>query len=206
MRLDLNTVYATFTAAVAAKGDRKLQIIHSREETNAHWFKLARDDRKAPKGWSVVTEDPVKPVVAEKKEQPKALANASTITANERRMLEQIRDSQYHDGRFPVNSATWTFEASDGFNWRAAGGTMASLVRKGMVWTDGESCAITRKGFDAVKDSWTGADEGGESLDPEGIVGLPAKKGRAAHAQVNGIATEADLNPRMGQEDSVDRE
>ena len=71
------------------------------------------------------------------------------ITTNERNLLTAIRDSEYHDGRNPVDSPTWVDCVI--FDSRAHAGTMSSLSKKDLAYSDGETCWITQKGFDAIK-------------------------------------------------------
>jgi hypothetical protein len=88
---------------------------------------------------------------------------AVTITEKERALLEGIRDSQYHDGRDPVDNPTWTWDALDnsGLNPESRGGVASSLEKKGLAWFDqattkaigsgdDDSCAITAAGMAAL--------------------------------------------------------
>jgi hypothetical protein len=72
------------------------------------------------------------------------------LTDGERSLLKAIRDSEYHDGRDPVDSYVWVDCLDDWSNTRRLPGTMASLVKKGLARTNGESCAITQAGFDLI--------------------------------------------------------
>jgi hypothetical protein len=73
-----------------------------------------------------------------------------TITDNERSLLVAIRDNEFQDGRNPVNNPVWVNCIYEWDGKPAYGGVMASLVKKGLAETDGETCSITQKGFDAV--------------------------------------------------------
>lgn len=55
------------------------------------------------------------------------------ITAQEMKMITQIAESDYHE---ELTKPTWLFEACEGFG-DAAGGIMASLVKKGLAGTTG---------------------------------------------------------------------
>ena len=70
------------------------------------------------------------------------------MTMNEWKLLTAIRDSEFHDGRDPVDSHTWVDCLK--FDSRSHAGTMSSLSKKDLAYTDGETCWITQKGFDAI--------------------------------------------------------
>lgn len=72
------------------------------------------------------------------------------LTEGERALLTAIRDSEFHDGRPPVDDAVWV-DCTSGRLGKSARGYMASCVKKGLAWTDGEVCSITQAGFDALK-------------------------------------------------------
>jgi hypothetical protein len=79
-----------------------------------------------------------------------------SITDKERRLLVAIRDSDYHDGRDPIDDPVWTEIACDDSNLgTGAGGVMASLVAKGLAYTTGhgreDTCWITEDGMAALK-------------------------------------------------------
>lgn len=72
------------------------------------------------------------------------------VTENELDLLRAIRDSEYHDGRDPVDDDVWVDCLHGWSDTRKFPGTMASLIKKGLARTDGECCSLTQAGFDAV--------------------------------------------------------
>lgn len=68
---------------------------------------------------------------------------ALKITDKEREMLQTIWDSEYQDGD-PVGHHVWLEYICEPFG-RSAGGIMASLVKKGLAWTDGGCTNMIRK-------------------------------------------------------------
>jgi hypothetical protein len=76
-----------------------------------------------------------------------------TITKGERSLLAAIRDSEFHDGNDPVGNYVWVDYLDGWSDTRKFPGTMASLAKKGLVKTNGETCALTQAGFDIVSDS-----------------------------------------------------
>jgi hypothetical protein len=73
------------------------------------------------------------------------------ITVNERSLLIAIRDSDFQDGNDPVDNYVWV-DCLDGWSdTRKFPGTMSSLVKKGLAKSDGDACAITQAGFDALE-------------------------------------------------------
>jgi hypothetical protein len=72
------------------------------------------------------------------------------LTEKEIDLLTAMRDSEYHDGRHPVEGATWVDCLRVSFPASGIGGVMASLTQKGLAWTDGEACSVTQEGFDAI--------------------------------------------------------
>ena len=115
---------------------------------------------------------------------------APTMTALERRLLTQIRDSEYHDGSDPVDHEVWRSIACEGFKGKQVNGVLSSLAKKGWAKTqeDGkdeegrdESVVwITRAGFDALAATDTSttsaAPKAGAAKEPK------AKKERAPKA------------------------
>lgn len=78
------------------------------------------------------------------------MTTQTTLTENERALLIAIRNNEFQDGMNPVNNPIWVdcvwgWEGSTKYP-----GTMASLVKKGLAKTDGETCSITQAGFDAI--------------------------------------------------------
>lgn len=74
-----------------------------------------------------------------------------SITEGEKGLLVAILDSEYHDGRDPVDDPVWV-DCLWGWSGKAKfPGTMASLVRKGLADTDGETCSLTQAGVDLVQ-------------------------------------------------------
>lgn len=73
-----------------------------------------------------------------------------TITENERSLLIAMRDNDFQDGEHPVNKRIWVDCIQGWSDERKFPGTMASLVNKGLATTDGETCAMTQAGFDAI--------------------------------------------------------
>ena len=69
------------------------------------------------------------------------------LTTNEKRIIAAFIDDEYIDGDF-ANGATWVnmLAASAEMNAQSLGGIIASLVTKGIVWTNGESCGFTEAG------------------------------------------------------------
>lgn len=90
----------------------------------------------------------------------------TTITANERKALEAIRDSEYQSGSARedvVGHAVWTSYCNPFSNRKTFSGVIASLSKKGMVicggstadanyeaGCDGTTLALTEAGFDAL--------------------------------------------------------
>ena len=72
-------------------------------------------------------------------------------TQKEKDLLGAIRDSEYHNGQDPIGNPVWVsvlhFKGGLPFQAAAMGGIMASLVKKGLAATDGETCAITAQGM-----------------------------------------------------------
>lgn len=70
------------------------------------------------------------------------------LTQNEIKMIKQIAEADTRDGG-DLTNAVYTDFAVEGFG-RAAGGTMGSLVKKGLAWTTGygydDTCALTEEG------------------------------------------------------------
>jgi hypothetical protein len=71
------------------------------------------------------------------------------LTEGEAALLRSIRDCEMHDGRNPIGHPMWVNVVTEGFG-RSAQGYMSSCVKKGFARTDGETCAITQSGFDAL--------------------------------------------------------
>lgn len=69
------------------------------------------------------------------------------ITDGERSLLIAIRDSEYHDGSDPVDDPVWVDCLWGWSDTTKFPGTMASLVKKGLVKTNGETCSITAAGM-----------------------------------------------------------
>jgi hypothetical protein len=77
--------------------------------------------------------------------------NNSKLTANEINLLAAILRNEFHDGCPPVDNPIWV-DCIDGWSDTAKfGGVMASLTKKGLAGTDGESCWISQAGFDAIQ-------------------------------------------------------
>lgn len=72
------------------------------------------------------------------------------ITDNERSLLTAIRDSEYHDGRDPVDDPVWVNTLHGWSGTTKFPGTMASVLKKGLARTDGETCELTQAGSDAL--------------------------------------------------------
>ena len=75
------------------------------------------------------------------------------LTENEIEMLKCICDSQYHDGRHPVNDSQW-FE-NPFPSMRTASGVCSSLSKKGyarfaFAGTEDHQFMITQLGFDEL--------------------------------------------------------
>lgn len=72
------------------------------------------------------------------------------ITANERKLILAIRDSEYNGdgGLAPV----WVNCMWGWYGKRIFSGVMSSLVKKGLAGSDGECCWLTKKGLDAVSE------------------------------------------------------
>ena len=78
-------------------------------------------------------------------------SEVTNITEGEKSLLTAIRDSEYHDGRDPVDDDVWV-DCLDGWSGsRNFPGTMASLVKKGLAATTGEVCSITSAGLEALR-------------------------------------------------------
>jgi hypothetical protein len=60
------------------------------------------------------------------------------ITNNERKALHGIFNSDFRDGDHPVGKAVWSWSGNPFDNKRTFSGVVASLVKKGMVKSDGE--------------------------------------------------------------------
>lgn len=70
------------------------------------------------------------------------------LTTLERRALELIRDSEYHDS--PLEPV-WVNIIGDYLGGkRRFSGVMASLVKKGLATTNGKTCKLTQAGLDAI--------------------------------------------------------
>ena len=135
--------------------------------------------------------------------------------------LTAIRDDQYHDGHDPINNRVWTWSPCDGFG-KSAGGIMASLVKKGLAGTDGETCWITQEGFDSIKEiahEWDPALRGPGSciacLPPsedephlntcERCGGIETVEWTAAHTEmVSGFTTEPEASAEDGPNPNFD--
>lgn len=74
------------------------------------------------------------------------------LTELEAELLRAIRDSEYHDGRDPIDSSVWVKETMEDacMNDRRGGAVMASLVKKALADTNGESCWMTKLGFETL--------------------------------------------------------
>lgn len=90
-------------------------------------------------------------------------ADKISVTENERKLLELIRDSEYHDGENPVDHSVWTNVISGYFGGtKKMSGVASSLVKKGLAVFENYGygakemkegvCWITQKGFDAIKE------------------------------------------------------
>lgn len=79
------------------------------------------------------------------------------LTENERKALEGIVMSEYHDGRHVVDNHVWSHSCNTFSNKRSFSGTVSSLVKKGLVVKDGvgeqATLAITQKGYDLLNPS-----------------------------------------------------
>lgn len=72
------------------------------------------------------------------------------LTANEKALILAIRDSEYNDNRdtSPVwVNCIWGFQGKAKF-----GGTMASLTKKGLAGTDGETAWLSKEALALVAD------------------------------------------------------
>ena len=67
------------------------------------------------------------------------------ITTNERGLLVAIRDNEFNDGN-PL-AKVWVDCIPGWTDKTKFGGTMASLVKKGLARTDGEVCWLTEVGL-----------------------------------------------------------
>jgi hypothetical protein len=77
-------------------------------------------------------------------------------TDKELDLLKAIYNSDYHDGRDPLGSSVWVHHGlARSFPHPATSlpGVMASLSRKGHVFTDGVICYLTESGVSIVQES-----------------------------------------------------
>ena len=77
----------------------------------------------------------------------------TNLTANERKAIEGIMNSEFHDGTAVVGNAVWSYSCNTFENKRSFSGTVSSLVKKGFVLKDGvgekATLILTQKGYDA---------------------------------------------------------
>ena len=73
----------------------------------------------------------------------------SLFTELEKKVFDALVDDEYICEDYE-NGATWCDMVADaaGITPTSLGGVMASLSKKGIVWTNGESCGFTDLGAD----------------------------------------------------------
>jgi hypothetical protein len=71
------------------------------------------------------------------------------ITNLERKLLTAIRDSDFNYGCNPVDNPVWVdcIMCDAGMSNKTGSGVMSSLVKKGLVKTNGECCTILKAGM-----------------------------------------------------------
>jgi hypothetical protein len=83
------------------------------------------------------------------------MARSNTLTVMERRLLQAIADSEYHDAQDPEENPVWFRPILDELDLGdSAGGVMGSLSRKGLAHTTGfgedDTCRVTAAGLAAL--------------------------------------------------------
>lgn len=73
-----------------------------------------------------------------------------TITDNERAFLTAVASNEYQDCHSQVDNPVWT-DCVNGWERASKGGTVASLVKKGLLGQDDECVWLTQEGFDAIE-------------------------------------------------------
>ena len=80
------------------------------------------------------------------------------ITNNEAIVLKEIVINEFRDGG-ELTDTIWvdclndSCQAHYGMNARSLSGIFSSLNKKGLAWSDGECCAITDAGLQALTDA-----------------------------------------------------
>lgn len=84
--------------------------------------------------------------------KPKCERKAMKITEKEHNLLGSIINSEFHDGRPPVNSPVWVEHLDTYLQGRSKAGVISSLTKKGLVSANGETISITEEGIVAYNE------------------------------------------------------